>query len=500
MNRKQELLLHYIDFLYENVKEDYEEILGQIDILYLKEKAISSIEHIYKIKKEIDDTFKKELIEFLNKKYQIIKGSQYFCTTDYSEFGYDYELCKMIISMFNNNIVVYDEVYIKLNSELSIDDCKKIVLEFYDDLFHGEDIDLIKDIIDNIIIEDDDIRSYTNLSNLEVHVRKSDNYDFLIVLAHEIAHAYVLHKSKINYKCVSLIEMDSTCVEVLLLKYLMKNHIKVIENEDGPRELSKEEIVFYFINSYSMFLFFAKEVVDEMNLVYCIDENNDEINEDVFNDFSFMSQYSNHYLVTINIINSFLERYLNHEMELLCGKNTSSMIDTFTNNVSYIRCLLFITYFYNLKDYEREKDKFAYYLKHADEFEFSQFINLFGITNDSFVSLIGPYVEIYSRLLKEDDFIIYINDFNKEVIKKCRDKYNELIEQENNGEDLYLKRFMLVRELALILQKNEFNIDLYPFDIDLELDDCDVDKYEEHKKKLLKLENEFKNKNIEYDF
>ena len=500
MDKKHKLLLHYIDFLYENVKDDYEEALGLIDIDNLKKQVIDSNEPCHKLKKKIDNQFKKELISLLNKKYQLIKDSAYYNMTDYDEFGYDYELCKMILSMFNNNIIVYDEISRKLNSELSIDDCKKIVLEFYDDLLHGEDIDLIKDLLDNVILEKDEIRSYTNISNLEIHIGKNDNYDFIIVLAHELAHAYVLTKTKSPYKSVSLIEMDSSCVEILLLKYLMKNNIKVIEDEAGPRGLNKEDIICYFINTYSMFLFFAKDVVDEMNLVYCISENNDEINEDTFDDFNYLSQYSNHYLVTFNIINSFIERFLNHEMALLCGKKTDSAIDTFTNNVSYIRCLLFTTYFYYLKDYEREKDKFSYYLKHADEFEFSQFINLFGITNDEFVSLVGPFVQKYSETLKEDNNNVYINDFYREVINKCLNTYNELMEKENSGKDFYLERFKVIREIALLLNRNNFDIDLYPFDIELQLEDEEVDQYEVHKKKLLKLEKEIKNNNIEYDF
>ena len=500
MDKKQKLLLHYIDFLYENIKDDYEEALGPIDIEGLKELVLTSNESINKIKTKIDDKFKSELISLLNEKYKLIRDSKYYNMTEYDEFGYDYELCKMILSMFNNNIIVYDEITNKLNSELSIDDCKKIVLDFYDDLLQGEDIDLIEDLLDNIILEDDDIRSYTNINSLEVHVRKNNNYDFLIVIAHEIAHAYVLTKTKSPYKSVSLIEMDSTCVELLLLKYLMKNNIKVIEDENGPRSLTKEDIICYFINTYSMFLFFAKDVVDEMNLVYCIGENNDEITEETFEDFKYLSQYSNHYLITFNIMNSFIERYLNYETPLQCEKKTNSAIDTFTNNVSYIRCLLFSTYFYYLKDYEREKDKFAYYLKHADEFEFSQFINLFGITNDEFISLIGPFVEKYALTLKEDNNPVYINDFHKEVIRKCIDKYKELMEKENTGKDYYLERFKIIREIALLLNRNNFSIDLYPFDIELQLDDNEIEQYEEHKKKLLKLEKDIKNNNIGYDF
>ena len=187
-------------------------------------------------------------------------------------------------------------------------------------------------------------------------------------------------------------------------------------------------------------------------------------------------------------------------MALLCGKKTDSAIDTFTNNVSYIRCLLFTTYFYYLKDYEREKDKFSYYLKHADEFEFSQFINLFGITNDEFVSLVGPFVQKYSETLKEDNNNVYINDFYREVINKCLNTYNELMEKENSGKDFYLERFKVIREIALLLNRNNFDIDLYPFDIELQLEDEEVDQYEVHKKKLLKLEKEIKNNNIEYDF
>lgn len=498
-NKKKQLLLNYIEIYLINIKEH---LIG-LDALINEEELKSSIntfDRIHECKKYIDDYFKNKMISYLNEKYELVKENSYYLLNDYRLFGFDYYLCERVLNMNNYRCQVCETINTKMNHNFDIDDCKNIVLSFYKNLLNNEDdYSLVKDIVDNINFVDEEIRSFTNVTSKEVYVRKSDDYSFLFTLVHEIAHAYVLTRKNIKDKDIRLIEMDSMCMEILFLKYLEETKIEVIEDEDGIRPINDYDIEDYFINNYTMFVLYARTVVDEMNITYVIGQNkNDEIDNDVFDKLVEVSPYNSNYFITAKIINDFLDRYLCCNVNMDSYEKGKSVIDVFTNNVSYICSGLFLKYFYDILDRKEEKEKFIMYINNSDEYVFTNFINMFGLTLENYKCLSSRLFYDFKKLM-ENTCNVAVSEKYKKVIKEELDEYDLLVDRELKSNDLFIKEFKEVINISKLLDTDEFTLDINPFDIKYQLDDCDVDSYEESKKKLILLEMEKNKRNIKYD-
>ena len=192
------------------------------------EKRKKSIHHI---KSTIDNFYKKKILRYLNNKYQKIKESPYYQDSNFNYFKLEYQLCKKVFQSNNYRLQVFEPVMEKLNSTYTIEDCKKIVLDFYTDLLkEKDDIEIVKELLEDVTF-DDVGRSYMNLSTLDIVVNVRDEFEFIVALAHEISHAYTAIKADDQPVDLRLIEMISNCIELLFFKYLKDNKIKVIEDE-----------------------------------------------------------------------------------------------------------------------------------------------------------------------------------------------------------------------------------------------------------------------------
>lgn len=498
--RGKQLLLKYIDVYLINIKEHLINLDALIDEKKLKE-SVNNYSSIHKCKTYIDNYIKEKMVKFFNEKYQLVKENPYFLINDYNLFGFDYNLCNRLLEINNYRCNVCETIYTKMNDSYDLDKCKEIVLSFYKSILKNDkDYELVKNIMNNVTFIDEEIRSFTNVKSKEVYVRRSDDYNFLITLVHELAHAYVLEKNPIDNKDVRLIEMDSMCMEVLFLKYLQDEEIDIIQEEDETRTITDYDIEDYFINNYSMFVLYARTVVDEMNITYIIGNNDkDEIDMEVFNKLIEISPYNNYYFITAKILNDFLDRYLCCDINQDTYEKGKTVIDTFTNNVSYICSGLFLNYFYNILDREEEKDKFIMYINNSNEFSFTNFINMFGLTLKDYRVLTSKMMIDFHDIMKQDEYNVSLSDMYKNIIKEELDEYNELVNRELNSDDLFTREFMEVIKIGRLLKVDEFNLDLYPFDIKYQLDDNEVDIYEESKKKLILYEIERNKRNINYD-
>ena len=65
--------------------------------------------------------------------------------------------------------------------------------------------------------------------------------------------------------------------------------------------------------------------------------------------------------------------------------------------------------------------------------------------------------------------------------------YNTLLERAKSSDDKHQKELIIVKKLFDLLGTNNINLNMYPFDISYQLDDCDVEKYEDYRKQILKL-------------
>ena len=500
VERGKQLLLKYIDIFLINIKEHLLGLDAFIDEEELKD-SVNRYTSIYKCKKYIDNYIQEKMVLYLDQKYQLVKENPYFLINDYSLFGFDYNLCERLLEMNNYHCVVCETIYTEMNKSYTLEDCKKIVLDFYKSILNNDkDYRLVENIVSNIKIVDEEIRSFTNVRTREVYVRKSDDYNFLITLVHEIAHAYVLTRNTIDDKDIRLIEMDSMCMEVLFLKYLEEKQIDVIQKEDETRPINACDIEDYFINNYSMFVLYARTVVDEMSITYAIGQNDiDEIDMNVFNRLREISPYNNYYFITAKLINDFLDRYLCCDINQDTYEKGKTVIDVFNNNVSYICSGLFVPYFYEILDRKEEQKKFISYINNSDEYLFTHFINLFGLNLENYKCLTSKLISYFSELMDVDGYKVYLSDKYKRIIKEELDEYNELVNRELNSDDLFAKEFKEVIRIGRLLNVDEFDLNIYPFKAEYQLDDSDVDIFEESKKKLILYELERTKKNIKYD-
>ena len=480
MEKKRELLDHYIDFLNDNLKLDLLGIESLINIDELK-KSLDFNKSIYLTRKQIDRYFKERIVEYLNNRYSKFKDNTLYNSNRYDLFDLEYDLCFTFLEMnnFRGQFTKVEDT--EINEEYDVDKCKELVLDFYKNLLNDEsDVKIIQSILDRISFTDEDIRSYFNTNTKEVLVSKSKCYSFVMTIAHEVAHAYSAEKQGNFPKDIRLIEMDSLCIEVLLLRYLADNNIPILK---GGEVVGEKELSDFIANIYTMIVINSKRVLDEMLITSCIGDKQ-KIDMEVFEDICKQEPYSVHYLAKTHIINAFMDRYINKED-----------IEGFNNNVSYICSSIFSTYFFEVTERDEEKQKFAYYLNHNGEFNFLDFIEYFGFPPEKFHILLSIVVSDFANMVNYEKEVFPINDIYKEVINQEIEEYNEIVEKELNSDYTEEEKIYLIRKLAVLLNRTTYSLDLYPFDIEYQLEDEEVEEFNKTKKRLLELT--FKNNGVD---
>ena len=479
MEKKKQLLHHYHDFIYDNLAQ-FEGLQDEVDFCLLLNYIDKSKKSIHHIKSTIDNFYKKKILRYLNNKYQKIKESPYYQDSNFNYFKLEYQLCKKVFQSNNYRLQVFEPVMEKLNSTYTIEDCKKIVLDFYTDLLkEKDDIEIVKELLEDVTF-DDVGRSYMNLSTLDIVVNVRDEFEFIVALAHEISHAYTAIKADDQPVDLRLIEMISNCIELLFFKYLKDNKIKVIEDEDGPREITDQDIEDHFTNNYTNFVFFGSGVVDEINLDNCMSiVGKKEINEEVFNYFREVSDYKESFLVDAFAIDDCLDRYILDD-----SSKNNEKLSFFKNNVSYICSILFSNYFSKLIENEDEVEKFLTFFDNPSAINFYEFLDMFGLSLKDFHRLTGMFIDRVSKNSEEENkFIIS----SREMIKEDLEEMEKIITAEKNGDTPYNQIYKLVDRLSVLLDTDDISLDIYPFDISYQMDDNEVEEFHEIKKKLLTL-------------
>ena len=225
MKKNKKLLLTYLFSIYDKIKNNYPFLAQQIDINSLKDEIITSNKGIHELKSKIDEIYMDELSNYLDKKREVALVNPYFEEKEYKKFTYDYDLCKYLLIQTNNKIQLCEYEMPKLINELSIDDCKNIVYDFFKELYKDDNyvMDNVKNILfNNVNIFYENIRSYSNKATKEIFIEYSNDLSFLLTLVHELGHMISsINDNKLSRTDARLIEIESSIMEKLFLKCLV---------------------------------------------------------------------------------------------------------------------------------------------------------------------------------------------------------------------------------------------------------------------------------------
>ena len=245
MSRKRELLNHYVDYNFRNIKYFFPMLVEEIDVKKIKED-IDEEDRIPKVKEQIDNAFKNKLCEYLNSKFDIAKMNIQFLDSEYNLFEFDYELCDKMLWFLNYKWTKVRKDFPELVDDFTIDDAKNILKDFYKDLFHNNpnDYNYIEYIIDNkikIVYEDE--RAVTDVNSQDVKISYTPDLLFLIVLAHETAHSYSYFKKDdlLGEVDIRNVEIESSFIEKLFIKYLIDNKYPIIREDNKIRSVNEED-------------------------------------------------------------------------------------------------------------------------------------------------------------------------------------------------------------------------------------------------------------------
>lgn len=479
MEKKHKLLFRYIEILKDNIDDMFDGLVIEDKEIYsLQTEILDSDGKVHDLKQMIDTFFKRKMVDYLNNKYKLMKDNKFYRNTDYGLFGFEYELIDTTFDMNDYRVQAAELETFELNNSYTDDDCKKIVLDFYKDLFkNDDDVKTIEKLIDSIIFIDEGIRSYYDIKDKKIYVSRYKGYEFLLTIAHEVAHAYAFSKTSSSIKDTRLMEMDSLCIEALLMKYLKDNQIECLQSEDGPSTVEDYVVNNYFMNLYSMLVFYARDVLDEMSIVYCIGNNDEEVIDlKVLENVKNILPYSNHYMIYGKKIDEFIDRYLITDSE--------DGVDTFSNNVSYICSVMFQNYFYRIIEKEETKEKFVEYLRQPDGFAFDEFISLFNTNPYDFFMFTSILMTNFKKEVG-DSFII--SERYKEEVEKDLEDFENKIEEEFTSNSTEKLKFIGYKRLSRLLRKPICNEKIYPFDIEYQLDDNEVDLVNKEINRILRL-------------
>ena len=504
MSKKEELLKHYTDYRYRYLRYYFPMVIDEVPIKEIKEE-INNEEKIFYQKEKIDNIFKDKICEYLNAKFDIVKLNLNFLNNEYEKFEYDYELCDKMLWFINYRYLKQEIEFPELVDDFSIKDSINLVKEFYTDLLkdNPNDVNVINYIADNkvdVLFEPN--RSVTEVSTSDISAAYTPDLLFLIVLVHEIAHSYAYYKTDnlMGSFDTRTIEIESSFVEKLFLKYLKEKGYSIIREENKIRAVNDKDLETYFLYSFYGTMAHAYKIIDEKDFIDNLGEDF-EINRESFNNYLNYSPYYLDYVSQAAIINDLLDDYLPDEYKKVSKDILKNSLDdlfiynynefgSFTFSTRYIGCYLLSSYFEDIMDDEKSIKYFKEFLNSKNDYSFSDTCDLFGIDINDTIMLPTTYMQKYLDIVNKKELKVrrypYVTD---EYVKTELDDYNELIKKTKESDGLKQEEMILIRKLLHLYNKTKITNDTYPFDINSQLDDNDVEEIDKIQKRLIKYYN-----------
>ena len=502
MSKKVELLKHYADYQYRYLKYYFPMIIEEVPIKEIKER-FNDEEKVVDQKAKVDNIIKDKLCEYLNTKFDLVKLNMNFLDNEYEKFEFDYELSDKMLWFINYKWSKFENEYPQLVDDFNISDSIKLVKEFYNDLLkdNPNDVTAVNYIIDNkvnVVYTPD--RAITDVSTSDINLTYTPDLSFLVVLAHEIAHAYAYYKtdSLMGSQDIRTVEIESSFIEKLFLKYLKEKQYPIIRDEKEIRGLNDKDLEAYFISIFYSTLTYAFKIVDEKDF---IDNLGEEfiINRDTFNDYLAYSPYNYNYIAQAIFINDILDDYIYDDLKKVPIEDMKESLNEasfYTHNefgsfkfaVRYVGSYLLATYFDDIIDDEENIKNFLDFLNCKNDYSYADICNLMGLEVDDTIALPTVFMKKYLDIMNKNEVKVkkfpYITD---EYIENEIKEYNRIINNNKNSDKTEQLKMKLVRKMFHYYNSTKISTDLYPFNSLSQLDDNEVDDLELVKNKLKKL-------------
>ena len=498
MDRNRELLNHYIDCLYGDIKEYFPMLTDEIDISLLKDYLVDPT-NIHKSKKTIEELFNAILQEYINAKHDLVKLNLDYKSTRYNLFFIDYEIAHKFLKESNFVPQFYNNKFPKLANNITIENCKDIVFKFFSELYKGDNITIEK--IHKIIYNDiklhyEQFRSATKQK--EIHLHFSNDLLFLITMAHEVAHAIGYNYGTMYSKTdLRTIEIPSYFTEKIFIDYLINEKEKILEDNNSVRALNKKDKKYYYNYFYYVLFCTANRIYNEFNFKMVLNEEND-FDMNSYEKFRYLSSGDlmiNDYLKIDDVLNKYLPeeyRYLDIDDLTEISKKQDEFVynslETFEADIRYLTSMLLSFFFDKIKANSKIKDSYKEIIKDTiyDIYDISRIFE-FDIGNkDDIYSIVTAFMEKHRKYLNKSKYNLKSDPyFTKAEKEKDLKRFKELKETAMRNAEINQK-YILFAKMADIVDLDEFLIDIYLFEPSLQLEDFEVDKFNELKDKVLK--------------
>ncbi len=264
------LISDYIDNTVVELNKYYPELLSCIDVEDVKSQLLSSYSSFEDFKVYFDEYVKNSICDFLN--INIDKQSKKNLSFKYKVDDLTLSIAQKLVNDtqgLNTNI---DDS--KVKTHLGIDDCKKIVLDFFMSINQSDPV-FASDVYNalyNMKVYNHPGRSYTN--DKEIVLYFNGDLGDLVAIAHEVSHAIAKkHDLKLSTKIPSdrekinnrnlLKEVESKMTESMFLRYLYDNKIECVDDNGYSRMMSDDDLDYMLLSSMSSGINNSKRACDE---------------------------------------------------------------------------------------------------------------------------------------------------------------------------------------------------------------------------------------------
>lgn len=502
MDKKKKLLEHYADYCFRNIKYFFPQTISMFDIKKLKDD-INEDNKVTTEKEKIDNIFMTNIGEYLGTKFNIMKNNLTFLGNRHEEFDLDYEVADKLLWFHNYKTKRIEVDIVELRDDFDINDCKKVIFDFYNDLLgdNPNDVAIVDYLLNNKvnIIYNRFERGITD-GNKNINLSYTNDLNFLIVLVHEISHAFAFSKTSIPIGCedVRNVEAESYFIEKLFIKYLRDKKLPIFKDDNRVRCINDEDIEKYFLVSYSEILSDCYSIVDERDIIKTIDDDN-IIDKDFVRDYLCNSPYEYNYIIQSKFVNDIFDNYMLDEVKNLDYHQLkeiekdgeiymTGLINSYEGHIRYLISRLLSWYFVDIYDDERQIKKFKDFIRQKRDYSSEEFAYLFNLELDDALAIETNLYDKYRKIAPKYNIEVTSNlKIPKDYISDELKYYNKLINRTKKCDDKNQEEMIIVKKMFDLFDTSDVGLDMYPFRIEYQVDDCDVEKYEEYKKRILEL-------------
>lgn len=347
----------------------------------------------------------KEIIERLNKKYQVVIKNRYWWYDDVLKYNgksiSENDILLSLSLIINDNIISENKESIKrfIIPDIDYNMMKKYVLSFFTSI-DSSYTKKVSEIFSSVNVIKGNGRSSANKN--EINFYYENNIGSLLTLAHEVSHK--LADSKDN----AFKEIESTLTENLFLDYLIDNKLMIIDNfTNNLRALNEEDAKLCRLYDYNKnVLQIAYRAIDEIPFKKLMIQNNlNQIDENLIDIIFQMKNIPNNIDNKKRIckrIEMFIDEYYpknnNYKVEegydLKDGKHLSN-----ESRFIFSNCFLERFLHMNLNTEER-KMFYKFYMDNVKNMNTIEILSMFNISVDNLMELGNDFIDGYNSILK----------------------------------------------------------------------------------------------------